>query len=308
MRMKLFENFSEEFCQELIEQNFPEISITDIKFNDEGWDNQIFVINNELIFRFPRYREASQRLEREIELLNHLQKEIITSIPNYIYKGKLNEKNIIFGGYKIIRGKNLTPTIFNQIHSKDIKKNLASQIAEFLSSLHQFPLKRAFKLNVPRQNKKEGILSLYKEIKQVVFPFISAREQNWANNQFDTFLNEQQVFEYDPVLIHGDFSSDHILYEEELQKIGVIDFSDVSVSDPARDFVCLLDFEKEFEQLVINNYYKEVDPLFLKRRMFYFKLVPFYEIIGGIYLKNQKFIEVGLKKLKELMKANEEFI
>ncbi|MFX0134684.1 MAG: phosphotransferase [Candidatus Hodarchaeota archaeon] len=305
--MELFKKVSVELCIKIIEKNFPEIHVTDIKFNDEGWDYQIFIINNEFIFRFPRHQDASQRLDLEIQLLNHLQKEIHTSIPNYEYKVKLKDSNSIFGGYKMIKGKNLTPLVLNQIHTEKLKKNLAIQIADFLSSLHRFPIQKAFELKFSREGKKEDIISFYQEVKQEVFPIITAHEQDWANNLFDAFLNEDSLFKYDPVLIHGDFSSDHILYDEKQEKIGVIDFSDVSVSDPARDFGCMLDFGKDFDQWVIKNYYNEIDFCFLKRRMFYFKLVPFYEMIGGINLHNPKFIKAGHNYLKELMSSKDEY-
>jgi len=81
--VEFFEDFNIEFYKEVIERSFPQISVTNILRNDEGWEYCMFLVNNELIFRVPRYHEAARRLELERHLLPELQKVVDIPLPQF---------------------------------------------------------------------------------------------------------------------------------------------------------------------------------------------------------------------------------
>lgn len=64
----------------------------------------------------------------------------------------------------------------------------------------------------------------------------------------------------DLCLLHGDFSLNHILFDEENGVCGVLDFGDSRVGRPQSDFIYLLDDEDEeefgvvFGKMVLNKY------------------------------------------------------
>ncbi|MFQ6124638.1 MAG: phosphotransferase family protein [Candidatus Heimdallarchaeota archaeon] len=204
----------------------------------------------------------------------------------------------------MIKGVPLTPTLFRQYHSEAFTQKLTTQIAEFLSTLHSFPVEKAVELGVSRNQKKERILTLYQWIQQKVFPILKRQEQEWTRNRFESFLKNEQFFLYTPVLIHGDFSSDHILFDKDQAKIGIIDFGDVTIGDPAGDFSCLADYGVTFDQQVQAKYQSNIDSIFLQRRTFYRDCIGFWEILGGIDLNNPKYVDIGLIRLRKTIQAN----
>jgi hypothetical protein len=46
-------------ARKLIAAQFPEINIDSFKYLGEGWDNKVYLINNELVFRFPRRHDCA---------------------------------------------------------------------------------------------------------------------------------------------------------------------------------------------------------------------------------------------------------
>jgi len=303
--MELFENISTELCKKAITNCFPQIKVTNIQRNDKGWDTCVFLINNEFIFRFPRYPDAARRLDLEWRLLPELHKVIDTPIPQFKFVSyDCPEFTQLFIGYRMIKGVPLTPLLLRQLHSEALTQKLATQIAEFLSSLHSFPVEKALELGVLRNQKKEGIFAFYKEIQRKMFPILKRLEQEWTQNLFESFLANKQFFQYTPVLLHGDFSSDHILFDKDQGRIGIIDFGDASIGDPASDFPCLADYGAAFDQLVLTNYQGNIDSTFLQRRTFYRDCISFWEILGGIDLNNPKYLEIGLTRLRKTIQAN----
>ncbi len=303
--MVLFKNLSTELCKYAIIRCFPQITVTTIQQNDEGWDNCVFIINNEIIFRFPRDPEAARRLDLERRLLPELQKVTNIPIPQFEFvSSDCPEIKRLFVGYRMIKGVPLTPALLRQLHSEALIQKIAAQIAEFLSSLHSFPVEKALELGVSSNQKKERILTFYQEIKRKVFPFLKHQEQEWTRNLFKSFLNNEQFFQYSPVLLHGDFSSDHILFDKDQEKIGIIDFGDISIGDPACDFPCLVDYGTMFVQWVLAKYLGNIDSTFLQRRTFYRDCIGFWEILGGIDLNNSKYVEIGLIRLRKTIQTN----
>ncbi len=75
--------------------------------------------------------------------------------------------------------------------------------------------------------------------------------------------NERQVLPIrrkDFVLLHGDFSLNHILFNGENIACGILDFGDSRIGKPKTDFMYLLDdeddeeFGAEFGKMVLGNY------------------------------------------------------
>ena len=105
--------------------------------------------------------------------------------------------------------------------------------------------------------------------------FLSLSQETTARNgrRIAGFLywlhHERQVLPIrrrDFALLHGDFSLDHILFNEENIVSGVLDFGDSRVGKPLSDFVYLLDDQDEeefggaFGRLVLAEYERCAHP------------------------------------------------
>lgn len=63
-------------------------------------------------------------------------------------------------------------------------------------------------------------------------------------------------------MLHGDFSLNHVLFDENNLACGVLDFGDSRVGKPMEDFIYLLDneddeeFGSKFGEMVLKRYRK----------------------------------------------------
>src|SRR6266478_1080648 len=117
----------------LIETAFPALNPASVEEFGVGWDNTVFLVNNSLIFRFPRRRIAVPLIETEIRLLPWLSVQVPLPIPNPCYVGDpSSDYPCIFAGYPLIPGRTITAASLTD----DERKALAGPLAQFLAALH----------------------------------------------------------------------------------------------------------------------------------------------------------------------------
>jgi aminoglycoside 2''-phosphotransferase len=300
---------STELYTKAIVEAFPHIEIKNIELDRSGWDNIVVVVNHEIIFRFPRRPEVAQTLEIESRLLPELRKVVSLPIPNFEFVTPY------FVGYRMIPGEPFAKALFEQCCSPELAQHLAHQLAQFLAELHSFPVERARELGVPYIPDRELWESFYSEIRQHVFPLLTAQERRWAQQLFETFLSDERNFQFTPVLLHGDFSPDHILFDREAKRItGVIDFGDVRIGDPAYEFQWRRDYGEAFWRKVLAHYERslslisvhnklEINEGFFRRLEFYERRQPLGEILYGVICHAPEHIESGLQDLRREMRT-----
>ena len=136
-------NITESIAKSCIEQQFEQLTpLQSITCIGEGWDNKVFLINETIIFRFPRRKVAIQLIETENILLKNIQSRFSLYIPNPIYIGKPGaDYPYPFQGYPILRG------------SSGCQANLTTNerdasiepLARFLKELHSITEHEALK-------------------------------------------------------------------------------------------------------------------------------------------------------------------
>lgn len=210
----------------------------------EGFDNKVFLINNHVVFRFPRRREAIKLIRHELMVLPKLSERLPLTIPKPLYQGKPSDLfNRPFYGYEYLPGKSgcavtLTPPQY---------ESLAHTLGHFLKELHainpltlDIPLKTLQapfdRTNFPatQKNLKERLktISLTYDIKP------------WRQKIADICA---QASQYAPdksisALVHGDLYHRHLLFNQENQLTCVIDWGDTSISHPVADLGVLFQF------------------------------------------------------------------
>src|SRR5690554_3508990 len=77
---------------------------------------------------------------------------------------------------------------------------------------------------------------------------------------WEKILSDDNFFHYKPRLCHGDAWYENILVDDDyLHVVGVIDFSNMMIGDPAVDLAPQLYLGKEFYDAVLNEYIKVFD-------------------------------------------------
>jgi len=213
--------------KELMER-FPDLEITDISLLDEqGLDNRVFRVNDDLIFRFPKTAKTSKFLEREVALMPILSQHVTTRIPNYEFVSMPSEKHeTCLAGCTAFSGETLNPERYQSLDSVEREQFLGA-IAQFMREMHSVPVEDARKCEGVSEWDDEGTYKWYgnKFFPTNIYPFLDDQEQKKVNGLFAEYMNDPQNKSYQPVLLHGDMKLDHIFIDDKRSVEGIIDFN-----------------------------------------------------------------------------------
>lgn len=218
----------------LIESQFPQLKPVQIQILGEGFDNSVFLVNGEFVFRFPRREIAVNLLKTENLLLPVIATALPIPVPDPIFQGIPEEGySWPFAGYKLLSGR--TPTALTQ----EERMLSVESLAQFLKTLHSFPVNEAEKLGVPYDElgrtdilKRKPLLEANIE-KAVDLGLIGGHQLAQLQLFLSTIL---EPFEDDiKTLVHGDFHIRNMLVDELGRVSAVIDWGDTHIGSPAID-------------------------------------------------------------------------
>ncbi|HVX44476.1 MAG TPA: aminoglycoside phosphotransferase family protein [Mycobacteriales bacterium] len=135
---------------------------------------------------------------------------------------------------------------------------LARQVARFLSVLHRYPVSKAEDLGLPvveHGPEARGLLAaaapnLTRDLHRFLDEWIKGIEQN----------------ELPRALVHGDVRTEHLYVDADDTLVGIIDFGDASISDPAYDLAKLTsELGEEFGSSLVRHYGRADDTAFISR-------------------------------------------
>jgi len=272
-----------------IKYEFPKISWNNYEFLNHGWDHEVIILDNKLVFRFPNSSKYLSAFKDEVNLLNYLVTKTKTKIPNYKYV----VSDYSFAGYEIIPGTELSEELF-QLLTIEEKQKIAEQLAEFLTAIHTVNVNELSRFNIATAD----MVSEAKKLRKQVNKFLQGVLTKDEYAQVLQILEEVDVIVNKPLpvaLIHNDISSSHIIWDSVSKTVGIIDFSDRCLSDPAYDFMELFLYGKVFAEQVFGMYEGLKDEEFLHRAWVYLKRL-------GVYILVDSFIndKITYKKAKTL--------
>jgi len=281
---------------EYLEKLYPELQIKSAYINEIGQNNDVLIVNDNMVFRFPKYESGIYQLRLETKLLERIRPFITLNIPDpsyQMFQDKVPGK--VFTGYKMIEGESFRKNIFTEVNDEKQLQKLACTLANFLKELHQIPLS-TFE-GIMQQDMKDmytEINNLYGQLKEHVYPFMREDARKEVTKSFELYLNENRNFIFAPCLVHGDFGMGNILYSTIKKDIsGVIDFGGASIGDPAYDFAGILaSYGEEFLQL-FSAHYPNLESV--KERMFFYKSTfALQEALFGVLNNDKEAFRAGI--------------
>src|SRR5262245_34900092 len=129
------------YCR-LLAATYPDLPIASARLHTaEGQFNDILIVDEELIFRFPRSPHVAATLAAETDLLVRLQGYLPLPIPNPIYQAREPQTGALrFMGYRMLPGTPLWREDADTIAEDGALDHMATQLAEFLHALHTLPV------------------------------------------------------------------------------------------------------------------------------------------------------------------------
>lgn len=273
-----------------IQQIYPELRVHQSHFNNIGQNNDVLIVNDQLVFRFAKYRDGAENLETEVRWLEKIRDRVTLAIPNPQYQCfSVKEPGQAFVGYPMIQGDLLWRESLWKLDNPQIKA-IAVQLEGFLTELHRLSVdEQSGEHTDPRQEMED----LYVRFQEKLFPFMREDARELVVERFETCFGNHLLFDFKPCLIHGDFGPSNILYDSVSKKItGIIDFGGAGVGDPAYDFAGLLSgYGEDFLQLFS---VPGMDRM-LERIKFYRSTFALQEALFGIENNDQEAFRNGIK-------------
>ena len=262
-----------------ITEAYPDLDIRTARLHTgDGQFSDVLLINDDLIFRFPRYEQNIDDFLREIKILHNLQGYLSLPIPQPIYISTGTRViGKVFMGYELLPGKPFFREELESITSESLLESFARQLANFLYGLHHLsPAMIELDLSVPDQLAQYQ--QFFSDIREHLFPSMRPEARDTVTGHFEDYFRRPNFHEYEPSIIHGDFGGSNILFEEETIT-GIIDFSFAGLGDSARDIAAVSTYGEAFFARIC-RYYPDVESL-LERAKFYRGTFALQEALHG---------------------------
>jgi aminoglycoside 2''-phosphotransferase len=283
-----------------IEQENPGLSVTSTRFIGDGWNARAYLVNEELVFRFPKHAGHWDELDREISFLASAADRLPLLTPRYLHRVPDSPASAHgYAAYRYIPGRALDPGVL----TRKERDGAAERIALFLKSLHGLTPDPAVAGLLPREDEQFAARSYLARAEGEIVPRLERPAADTLVKVFETYLGTPGNLAQTPVVLHADFSADHVLMAENTVT-GVIDFGDVNWGDADYDFMYLfVDAGPDFVEEVARRYgHPDIDRL--RNKLRYFALVDQVDTVledKGRALPEQK--EKAWQRLKQLLHA-----
>ena len=283
----------------VVEAENPCLTIRSACFLGEGWNAFAYLVNDELVFRFPKRAEHWEELDREITFLSYAASKLPLPAPRYVQQ--LSHSAAAPYGYAVygyLRGRamdldKLTPRK---------RTEAATALAGFLRALHDLQPRPELAARLPREDPRLIAEDYFARSEREIAPKLQRTAASALLNVFETYLGAPDNFLFKPTVLHADLSRDHILIDNGAVS-GVIDFGDVSWGDPDYDFMYLfVDFDRAFTEEVARRY-QHTDIEQLRGKLRYFGIVDqIGTILDGEGLALEGQAEAAWRRLRELLR------
>jgi len=249
-------DIDEDQAHKLIESQH-HVAVNTIRLLDAGWDNVVYLVNNTLIFRFPRRELGVDCIKNEIALLPFLARQVSfpLSAPQYIGKSSPLYP-YPFAGYTMLPGQPLCDVAYGLIHDK----TFAITLATWLKELHSIRVTENYAALIKgdqtwRLNLKHRIARCEENLARY--------EPYFAEAGFDTpllldiiaILLKLNIIDTRQAYLHGDLYSRHIIANPAtLLPVGLIDWGDLHIGSPGIDLAVSTIFSQEIYHIFLNAY------------------------------------------------------
>jgi len=242
----------------LIIEQLPFLKPKTIKLLGVGWDNTAYLINEKLIFRFPRRQIAVPLLTKEFHVLSKLAEFLPLKIPLPQWFGQAGlDYPWPFLGYRMLEGKSACQFQLDAFS----RSQLAVPLAQALASLHAIPLSQELQSHLPENFMDKLNVSRLTPLITSQLAELYSLGLFQHNRLLLNFLAQAQDLKPGKrlTLVHGDLYVRHLLLDNEQRLIGIIDWGDVHRACPAVDLSIAHSFLPPEAQSLFRKAYGDIE-------------------------------------------------
>ena len=250
----------------LIHQSFPTVNATGLQSLGSSWLYDVFLTADGWVFQFPRTGWSGDNFEPQARIHRFVAEILPTQIrtpqiellaqpsPRFPYP---------------VAGHRFIPGIAANMLDEELLPVFAREVAIFLSALHSTPAPLAGAAGIHQAAPDDAARREW-----IAYGIAAAlelpRDLDPAMGSALAWLAARpatQALHAPLQLIHGDLDAQHIIVDPTTGfLVGVIDWTDTSLGDAARDFVFLVTWQGwKFAELVLRHYPRAVDREFRAR-------------------------------------------
>ena len=220
----------------LVSSQLPDLGPRTVEPFGAGFDNTAFLVNGEIVFRFPRRAIAVECLENEVRLLPRIAPQVPLAVPMPEWLGEPSgDFPWPWYGYRVLPG----TTACRARPSPGALGEAAASLGRFLRALHAIPLAG---LDAPGDTFHRADLERRKPRARASLSALCARGVVDDPTPWERLLDEATLAPVDTRLLHGDLYARHLLLDGAARPTGVIDWGDVHAGDPAVDLAVAFNF------------------------------------------------------------------
>ncbi|CAD5271474.1 hypothetical protein BOSE62_140060 [Bosea sp. 62] len=225
-----------------VERDFPQFQGLRWRLVEGGRDHRVLVGSDIVAFRFPRTVRRAQRFQLEMRLLDTLARDCPILIPKYQHRASDSS----YGGYPLLSGTPVTGFFFRSCTGPE-RERIESLIGLFLQFIHaQIP--HCF---LPGENGNHIIKFGKRYVSSHAYIVNNFLGEVFAK-KFEAFIKKYSEEEWIITnLIHGDLTTDHILYDTQKGTLSVLDFGDCEMGDRSFDFLCFWELGEDVVDRVL---------------------------------------------------------
>jgi len=187
------------------------------------------------VIRVAKHPEAANALKRESCVLSKIAARLPLPVPQPTYYAIPHCPP--FTAHDEIVGEILTREEWENMPTA-ARDSAASDLATFLKALHSLPVEIGLTCGLERLDAAKFARSLREKITDTIHDLLSQQTQARLVEVLERWFLPSSSEHQPSVLIHCDIGPGHLLYNAQTGHLtGVIDFGDLAIGDPARDFI-----------------------------------------------------------------------
>jgi aminoglycoside phosphotransferase (APT) family kinase protein len=255
-------------ARQLIAQHFPALAGRELRLLGVGWDNTAYLVGADIVFRFARRQSAAALLEREARILPLLAPHLPVPIPAPRFIGPpTSAYPYTFIGYPYLHGEIASDLALSGAE----RAALAAPLGAFLRALHGIPIDAAIRAWAPGDEIARNDLA---GRAPALSDRLRANAAALDEAEVRTLIAQVERLAMTPAWaapsrwVHGDLYPRHLLLDEARRFVGVIDWGDVHLGDPALDLSLAWTFLPVAAHPIFREHYGPIDPATWDRARF----------------------------------------